>query len=200
MCVVYLCVCLCLCLCLCLSICLCASLKRFTHTCTRLTLSLFHSRPSLLHPRACLVNSVDGWLAAMHKDARRVLQLWRPHADTRIKRTITNSSYTGKTPQGNIFRQAPRATINPLFQSTLVLPTADKRPLVKAPPLVEEEPEVSVCVCLCVYLCVSVCGRTPHTHTHTHSLSLSLISLISLISLNLSSRFFSFFFHHPCSN
>ena len=121
----------------------------------------------------------------MHKDARRVLQLWRPHADTRIKRTITNSSYTGKTPQGNIFRQAPRATINPLFQSTLVLPTADKRPLVKAPPLVEEEPEVSVCVFVCVSVRICVWKDSTHTHTHTLSLSLSHLSHLSHLSQSL---------------
>ncbi|EGD72742.1 hypothetical protein PTSG_04471 [Salpingoeca rosetta] len=90
-------------------------------------LYLFDDASSGLRPNITDTAKVDKWFASLHTDAKRVLKLWRAHADKRVQCSIENKAFTGDTPAHSIFRAAPRSAINPLFQSTLVLPTADSR-------------------------------------------------------------------------
>eukprot|EP01147_Barroeca_monosierra_P010523 gene10523-2650_t len=73
--------------------------------------------------------SLDRWLFKVHCDPKRVVSLWQPRATNRLKICVQNQNCTAVQLKSSPLRTASRSVINPLFQSTLILPTSNQRQL-----------------------------------------------------------------------
>lgn len=72
---------------------------------------------------------LDRWLFKVHCDPKRVVSLWQPRATNRLKICVQNQNCTAVQLKSSPLRTASRSVINPLFQSTLILPTSNQRQL-----------------------------------------------------------------------
>eukprot|EP00055_Hartaetosiga_balthica_P008864 m.34197 g.34197 ORF g.34197 m.34197 type:complete len:977 (-) comp6503_c0_seq2:291-3221(-) len=74
-----------------------------------------------------MLSIFEGWMLERHDHVRLVASIWRPHARSMKREYIRNSNCIGETPPNSKLRMAPISCINPMFKSTLVLPSAENK-------------------------------------------------------------------------